>query len=176
MVVYICISDFPAESCLEFETALQQINYKLQPFNKQVSVKKHEQFDEDYVVFSTTSAPISSSSLLGQQKWMQPNDYAFFEAVLKLILTSEDYKVRYNVALTTEVNESGAKKKRSLATTTNETLLQSWIQLGYLFSRDRYVCLGPKSLAEFGGSYIQSTFPDLPVCPLCLSITFLVTI
>lgn len=155
---------------------MQQINHKLQPFNKQVTVKKHEQFNLDYVVFSSTLAPIPE--LLAQQKFMHPNDYKYFEAILKTILTSDEYKIRYKVALTTSpesLNESsGPRKKRSLATD-NEALLQSWIQLGYLAQRDGFVFLGPKSLAEFG-SYIQATYPDLEVCPLCLSITFMVII
>lgn len=166
------ISDFPTDASLDFETAVQQINQKLQPFNKQIIIKKHEQFNEEYVVFSNTIPPLPV--LQSKQKFMQPNDYKYLEAVLKAILTSEEYKIRYNVALTTEANEDGVKKRRSLATD-NESLLQNWIRMGYLSHRDDgYIFLGPKSIAEFGG-YIQSTFPDLDTCPLCLAITFMVS-
>lgn len=161
------MSDFPSLEGLTLETAIQQINTALKLFEQQLSIIKHEQFNEDFVVYST-SAPIPT--LIQQQKLMRPNDFRYFESVLKCILQTEDYQVRYKVALTAE----SAGRGRSLAGD-NEKSLQMWISLGYFAVKEGTVFLGPKSLVEFKG-YIHSEYPDIKTCELCFSLTFLVSI
>lgn len=153
------------------DQAIQQINTALKLFEQQVTTIKHEQFDEDYVVFSTV-APIPT--LIAQQKVMRPNDFKYFEAVLKNILEAEGYHIRNKVALTAEVASTSGGRGRSLAGD-NSKLLLMWQQLGYFTIKDGNVYLGPKSLVEFKG-YIHSEYPDIKTCELCFSLTFMVGI
>ena len=104
-----------------------------------------------------------------QQKLMRPNDYKYFETVLKAILSESDYKLRYRVALL--CSEEGGGRGRSLARD-NESLLKMWTRLGYFTVQDGVIMLGPRSLAEFKG-YIHSEHPDIRTCDLCFSLTLM---
>lgn len=148
------------------ETAIQQMNNALKMFDQQVSIIRHEQFDEEFMVYSTIS-PILPA-LITQQKTMRPNDFKYFEAVLRAVLDSEGYNLRYKLALTTQYQTT----RRTMASD-NEHLLKMWTGLGYFSVSDGIVYLGPKSLVEFKG-YIHSEYPDIDNCELCFSLTFLV--
>lgn len=153
--------DFPDNSETQLDTIIPQINNALKLFEQQLSIIRHEQFDdEEFLVFSTI-APIPA--LISLQKAMRPNDFKYFEAVLKALLTSDNYQMRSKLMLGLE---STNKVKE------NERLLQMWIKLGYFVERDGIMFLGPKSLVEFK-DYIRSEYPAIKTCNLCYSLTFL---
>lgn len=151
---------------MTMDTAIQQINNSLKLFDQQLAMIKQEQFDEEYVVLSTI-VPLDTG-LITQQKTMRPNDFKYFEAVLRAVLDSNEFKLRYKTALTTQVQSN----RRSVSGD-NEHMLKMWTSLGYFKVVDGVVYLGPKSLVEFKG-YIHSEYPDIENCALCFSLTFLV--
>lgn len=151
---------------MTMDTAIQQINNSLKLFDQQLAMIKQEQFDEEYVVLSTI-VPLDTA-LITQQKTMRPNDFKYFEAVLRAVLDSNEFKLRYKTALTTQVQSN----RRSVSGD-NEHMLKMWTSLGYFKVVDGVVYLGPKSLVEFKG-YIHSEYPDIENCALCFSLTFLV--
>lgn len=148
------------------DEVIQKINLALRKFNQQVAIVKHEQLNEDFVVFSTI-APIPE--MIALQKMMRPIDFKYFEAVLRSVLNHDDYQLGYRSALATEVK--GAGKRRSGE---NEKLLQMWIKLGYFTNLDGTLYLGPKTIVELNG-FIRSEFPEINVCELCLNVTFVVS-
>lgn len=166
LIKFCLLSEFEQQNST-LQEAIQTINQALKIFDQQLVTIKHEQFDMEYLVFSLV-APIPT--LILQQKVMRPNDYKYFEAVLRLILNSEEYSIRHKVALTASVGAS----RRSISGD-NEHLLKLWTSLGYFTIRDGTVYLGPKSMVEFKG-FIHSEYPDIKTCDLCYNLTFLVSI
>lgn len=161
--------DSPDDSSLEMDELIQKINLALRKFNQQVSIVKHEQLNEDFVVFSTI-APIPE--MIAVQKMMRPVDFKYFEAVLRSLLNHDDFQLSYKSALATEVKGAAASKRRSGE---NEKFLKMWIKLGYFTNVDGILYLGPKSIVELNG-FISAEYPDLiNTCELCLNVTFVVS-
>lgn len=132
-----------------------------------MSTIRHEQFGEEFLVFSTV-APLPT--LIAKQKLMRPNDFKYFEAVLRAVLEKEDFTLREKAALILEPDGRSKTLARE-----NERLLEMWIRLGYFSLKEGRLYLGAKSLVEFKG-YIHSEFPAIKTCQVCYTLTFMVSI
>lgn len=147
---------------------IAQNNEKLAKFQKKLIVVKFEVNAEEYLVY----ANLTTKPELQIQKRYKEHDFQYFEALIKAIVESPQYVLRYGQALAVEPTQTaeGPPKRKSVAYS-NEKLLSDWIKMGYFYHNDGSIHLGPKTLAEYD-TYIQSEFESVPICELCLKLTF----